>query len=153
MTLARSPATAAVVSRKIFIVSVPYVFIFLGLGEKLLAFNLHRSGADGTLGRSAEDCPGRHVELAAVAGAGHRGSVQIAIGERAAHVGTCVVEGVQVTVRVRHVHFRARYVEDAHLPVDHISNVTDPNQHDYHLRSLSTMRLAGALVSELAVVG
>jgi len=47
--------------------------------------------------------------------------------------GARVIEGVQAPVSVRHVPFRARNVEDTHLPVDDIPGITNPYEHDRHI--------------------
>src|SRR5438128_9177142 len=55
-------------------------------------------------------------KLAAVAVARHRRAVQPAHRKRAPGVGTSIIEGVQMSVRIRHVDLGSRDIEDAHMP-------------------------------------
>jgi hypothetical protein len=55
------------------------------------------------------------VKLAAVAGARHRRTIELAVPERAAHVSTRIVDGVQISVRVCHHHFGPLEIENSHL--------------------------------------
>src|SRR5438445_770136 len=62
--------------------------------------------------------------LAAVAAARHRRVVQRALPKGAPHVGTGVIEGVQMSAHTRHVHLGSRDVENTHLPGDDILRLT-----------------------------
>src|SRR5207302_10765635 len=53
-------------------------------------------------------------ELAAVACTGDRRPLEFAVRQRAAHMRTGVVEGVQVSARVRHVDFRRHLRSEEH---------------------------------------
>jgi len=81
------------------------------------------------MGRSAHDRAGGHVELAAVADARDDRSGEMALGERAAHVGTGVVERVEMAARIRHIHAGSTDLEDPHLAVLDIRRGTDPFLH------------------------
>src|SRR5207237_9931438 len=72
----------------------------------------------------AENGTGGHVKLAAVAAARHRRVVQRALPKGAPHVGTGVIEGVQMSAHTRHVHLGSRDVENTHLPGDDILRLT-----------------------------
>src|SRR5437764_6732234 len=81
-------------------------------------------GTHGLFGWPAEHSTGGHVKLAAVAAARHRRVVQRALPKGAPHVGTGVIEGVQMSVYTRHVHLGSRDVENTHLPGDDILRMT-----------------------------
>ena len=71
-----------------------------GLHLQVVADDADSVRRERPLGRSAEDGARRHIELAAVADAGHGRSLEVALGERAALVGTCVVERVEAAAGV-----------------------------------------------------
>ncbi|MGH9969142.1 MAG: hypothetical protein ACREBG_15265 [Pyrinomonadaceae bacterium] len=100
------------------------------LDKQILPLDLHQPGTHGPLGWSAEDGAGSHVELAAVAGASDRRAIQLALRERARPVGTCVIEGMQMSARIRNVHLGSLDIEDAHLTRDDILRITNSYQHD-----------------------
>src|ERR1051325_3406983 len=101
-----------------------------GLDKQIPAVDLHQPGTHGLFGWPAEHSTGGHVKLAAVAAARHRRVVQRTLPKGAPHVGTGVIEGVQMSVHTRHVDLGSRDVEDTHLPGDNILRMTKSYKHD-----------------------
>src|SRR5437763_3489949 len=95
-----------------------------GPDKQIPSVDLHQVGTHGLFGWPAEHSTGGHVKLAAVAAARHRRVVQRALPKGAPHVGTGVIEGVQMSVYTRHVHLGSRDVENTHLPGDDILRMT-----------------------------
>jgi len=101
--------------------------------KEIVTLDLHGPGTDWPLGRSADHGAGGHVELATVARAGHDGPAQTTVGERAPHMSTGVVEGVEMTVRIGDVHIRSRDIEDAHVSLFDVLRATNSCRHVGHL--------------------
>src|SRR5438552_9531879 len=95
-----------------------------GLDKQIPSVDLHQPGTHGLFGWSTEHSTGGHVKLAAVAAARHRRVVQCALRKGAPHVGTGVIEGVQMSVHTRHVHLGSCDVENTHLPRGHLLRMT-----------------------------
>src|SRR5437016_9433298 len=94
------------------------------LDEQILALDLHQPGTHGLFGWSTQHGTRGHVKLAAVAAARHRRVVQCTLRKGASHVGTGVIEGVQMSVYTRHVHLGSCDVENTHLPRGHVLRMT-----------------------------
>src|SRR2546429_8611806 len=106
-----------------------------GLDKQIPSVDLHQPGTHGLFGWPAEHGTGGHVKLAAVAATRHRRVVQRALPKGAPHVGTGVIEGVQMSVYTRHVHLGSRDVGNTHLPGDDIPRMTKSYQHGFDLQS------------------
>ena len=85
-------------------------------GEQSIPLHLDRVGTHWPTGWSTDNGAGGDVKLAAVAGARHRRTIELAVRQRATHVSTRIVEGVQISVRVRYGHLSPLEIESSHLP-------------------------------------
>jgi len=109
--------------------------VFSLLDEEILALDLHESRTHWLLRWTAQDRAGGHVELTTVAGARHCGSIQLALCERAPHVGALVIECMEVSVHACNAHFGSFNIENLHLSREYSSCVSNSHQHDnisYH---------------------
>jgi hypothetical protein len=101
------------------------------LDQEILALHLDQPRTHSPLGWSPKNLAGRHVELTPVARARHGGTVQLARRERAPSVGTCVIEGMKLSVNIRNVHLGAGKIKHAHLSRSDIFCVSNWYQHNF----------------------
>jgi hypothetical protein len=66
-----------------------------------------------------------------MARARHSSTVQLALRERARSVGTCVIEGMKLSVNIRNVHLGAGKIKHAHLSRSDIFCVSNWYQHNF----------------------
>src|SRR5216110_3387877 len=95
-----------------------------GLDKQIPSVDLHQVGTHGLFGWPAEHSTGGHVKLAGGGGGRHRRCGQRCPPKGAPHVGTGVIEGVQMSVHTRHVHLGSCDVENTHLPRGHLLRMT-----------------------------
>jgi hypothetical protein len=101
------------------------------LDEKILALNLRQPGTHRPLGWPAQDCTGSHVELTAVARARHGPSIQLALRERAPHMGAFVIECVEASAHTRNTHFGSLDIKNLHLSREYSFCVSNSYHHGF----------------------
>ena len=109
--------------------------VVLLLDQEILALDLYESRTHWPLRWTAQDRAGGHVELTAVTRARHRSPIQLALRERAPHMGALVIECVEVSAYACNAHFGSFNIENLHLSREYSSCVSNAYQHDsisYH---------------------
>jgi hypothetical protein len=106
-------------------------FSYLRLDEQIFSLDLHEPGTHGPLSRTTKYGARDHVELAAVARARHSRAIQLALRERAPHMGARVIEGMQMSECPCDAHLGSRDIEDAHLVLYDILCITNFYHHDF----------------------
>jgi hypothetical protein len=101
------------------------------LDKQILALDLHRPRTHRLLRRTAQDRAGSYVELTTMAGARDRSAVQLAFRERASHVGTRVIERVEMSTHACNSHFGSRDIDDSHLSRGNAFSIFDSYRHGF----------------------
>src|SRR5262245_13674775 len=120
-------------------------FSYLRLDEQIFSLGLYEPGTHGPLSRTTNDGARDHIELAAVARARHSHTIQLALRERAPHMGARVIEGMQLSECPCDAHLGSRDIEDAHLVRNDILCVTNTYHHDLTSLTAAAARFATAI--------